>query len=273
MLIKWVLKILAVLLGLGLVFLLLMGNPQLEFEPDWLRQYRLTVEGEYISQLGHGLWHPHLLVSGVNNAEATLPLPGDKIISAPMIQLTRAITINASAKDIWPWLIQLGYGRGGWYAWSPLGRDMEYSSKITSAKKIEKEFQHLMIGNILLDGPGCNKHKGAWIVKMFYLNKALVLYSAREISTGKEFKINGPKPTKMYVECSWAFILEPIDKTSTRLVLRTRANIGPDQGSQFNRFLFIQGDTARQRSMLDGIKERAEQYSADKDPTAAIGLE
>jgi hypothetical protein len=104
---------------------------------------------------------------------------------------------------------------------------------------------------------------------MFYLDRALALYSAREISTGKEFKVNGPKPADMYFECSWVFILEPIDKTSTRLVLRTRANIGPDQWVQFIRFLFTPGDTAMQRSMLDGIKERVEQAGRDKEPKTA----
>ncbi|MBI5555222.1 MAG: hypothetical protein HY920_05155 [Elusimicrobia bacterium] len=270
---KWILKLLAVLLGLGLVFLLLMGNPQLEFEPVWLHQFRLTVGGEYIGQLGHGLWHPHLLVSGANNAEATLPLPGDKLISAPMIQLTRAITIESPAKDLWPWLMQMGYGRGGWYAWSPLGNDEGMGPKLVSVKKIMTEFQQLKVGDILLDSPGCNKHKGAWTVKMFYLNRALVLYSAREISAGREFEVNGPKPANMYFERSWAFILEPIDKTSTRLVLRTRANIGPEQWAQFIRFLFTPGDTARQRSMLDGIKERVEQFGADKESKAAVGQE
>lgn len=253
---KWILKLATVLLCLGLIFLLLMGNPQPEFEPAWLRQFRLTVKGEYLGQVGHGLWHPHLLVSGANNAEATLPLPGDKLISAPMIQLTRAVTIEAPAKDIWPWLIQMGYGRGGWYAWSPLGNDERIGPKLVSAKKIMTEFQQLTVGDILLDDPGCDKNKRAWIVKMFYLNRALVLYLAREISTGKE--------------CSWAFILEPIDATSTRLVLRTRANIGSDQSAQFSRFLFMSGDTAMQRSMLDGIKERVERSGTDKEPKTAV---
>lgn len=270
---KWILRLLIVILGLGLVFLLVMGNPQPEFEPAWLRLFRLTVGGEYIGQLGHGLWHPHLLVSGANNAESTLPLPGDKLIAAPMIQLTRAVTIEAPAKDIWPWLIQMGYGRGGWYAWSPLGNDEGIGPKLGSVKRIMTEFQQLKVGNILLDGPGCNKHKGAWTVKMFYLDRALVLYSAREISTGREFKISGPKPANMYIEGSWAFILEPIDKTSTRLVLRTRANIGPDQWAQFIRFLFTPGDTAMQRSMLDGIKERVEQFRTAIEPKAAVDQE
>lgn len=255
---KWILWLLAVPLILGLFFLLLMGNPQSEFEPDRLRLFRLTVNGEYLGHVGHGLWHPHLLVSGANTAESTLPLPGDKLILEPKIQMTRAITINAPAKDIWPWLLQMGYGRGGWYAWSPLSKDKEYGEKIASTKEILPELQHLKIGDVLLDGPGSNRKKGAWTVKMFYQDKALVLYSAREIYSGKEFDPAGPKPDAKYVVCSWAFLLEPIDTSSTRLVLRTRMDLGPAELSWVNIFILKLGDTARERSMLDGIKERVE---------------
>jgi hypothetical protein len=261
---RWILRLLAVPLGLGLIFILLMGNPQSEFEPEWLRQLRLTVTGEYLGHIGHGLWHPHLLVSGANNAEATLPLPGDKLVPAPRIQLTRAITIDAPAKDIWPWLIQMGFGRGGWYAWSPLSGDREYGTKIASVKKIKPEFQQLKIGDILLDGPGSNKKKGVWTVKMFYQDRALVLYSAREINTRKEFDPKGPKPAEAYVVCSWAFVLEPINKNSTRLVLRTRVDTGPDPSARFNHYFLMLGVTAMQRSMLDGIKERVEQVNKVK---------
>ncbi|MDD5132718.1 MAG: hypothetical protein PHH44_08670 [bacterium] len=245
---KWFFKLLALPLGLGLLFLLLMGNPQPEFEPDWLRQFRFSETGECLGQVGHGVWHPHLLSSGANNAEANLPLPGDKLVPAAKVQTTRAVTIEAPAKSIWPWLMQLGYERAGWYAWSPLSGDKEYGLKIESAKQIKPEYQQLKIGDILLSGPGSNKKKGAWTVKMFYQDRALVLYST----------IMGP------VAVSWAFILEPIDKNSTRLVMRTRSDIGPDQQDGFNQYLVTLGDTARQRSMLEGIKERVEQRSKAK---------
>lgn len=256
---KWLIKLLIVLLVLGLLFLLLMGNPQNDFEPEGLRQFRFTMAGEYLGQIGHGLWHPHLLVSGTNNAEATLPLPGDKLIPDPLVQLTRVITINASARDIWPWLLQMGYGRGGWYAWSPLDGDSEYGPKIASAKKIKTEYQQLSIGNVLLDGPGSNKKKGAWTVKMYYQDRALVLYSAREVETGLEFDPKGKMPTVDYIVCSWAFVLESVDKKTTRLILRTRADLGPERSLGIGQYFLMLGNSAMQRSMLDGIKERVEQ--------------
>ncbi len=262
---KWILGLLAIPLILGLVFLLLMGNPQSEFEPERLRQFRLTMTGEYLGYVGHGLWHPHLLVSGANNAEHTLPLPGDKLILNPKMQMTRAITIDAPAKDIWPWLLQMGYGRGGWYAWSPLGKDREYGEKITSADKILPEYQQLNIGHILLEGPDSDKRKGIWIVKMLYQDRALVLYSAREIYSGKEIDPKGPKPTVEYIVRSRAFLLEPIDARKTRLVLRTRIDTGPAPSFRLNNFILRLGDTARERSILDGIKERVE--LANKAPT------
>jgi proline iminopeptidase len=262
--IKWILKLSVIPLALGLLFLLLMGNPQPEFEPESLRQFRLTVTGEYLGQVGHGLWHPHLLVSGANKAEATLPLPGDKLVPEAVMQLTRVITIDASTRDIWPWLLQMGYERGGWYAWQPLSGDIEFGTKIASAKKIRPDLQQLKIGDILLDGPGSDKKRRAWTVKMYYQDRALVLYSARETKTGREFDPKGSKPAAGYIICSWAFVLEPINKNSTRLILRTRTAPGPDPSIGFGHYFLMLGDTAMQRSMLDGIKKRVEQVNKDK---------
>ncbi|HET9017587.1 MAG TPA: hypothetical protein VFN57_18445, partial [Thermomicrobiaceae bacterium] len=49
--------------------------------------------------------------------ERRRPLPGDALVPDPMGVITHAITINAPSEDVWPWLVQLGAGRAGWYAW------------------------------------------------------------------------------------------------------------------------------------------------------------
>jgi len=53
--------------------------------------------------------------TGVSDAEALGPLPGDDIISHPMVEWTRGITVRTTPPRVWPWLAQMGYGRGGWY--------------------------------------------------------------------------------------------------------------------------------------------------------------
>ena len=53
--------------------------------------------------------------TGVSDAEAFGSLPGDDIIPHPMVEWTRGVTVRTSAERVWPWLAQMGYGRGGWY--------------------------------------------------------------------------------------------------------------------------------------------------------------
>jgi hypothetical protein len=53
--------------------------------------------------------------TGVSDEEAYGSLPGDEVIAHPMLEWNRGITIAAPPEAIWPWLVQLGYGRAGWY--------------------------------------------------------------------------------------------------------------------------------------------------------------
>ncbi len=53
--------------------------------------------------------------TGVSDAEAYGSVPGDDIIPHPMVEWTRGVTVQTTAERVWPWLAQMGYGRGGWY--------------------------------------------------------------------------------------------------------------------------------------------------------------
>ena len=57
--------------------------------------------------------------TGVSDEEAYGPLPGDELIAHPMVEWTRGVTVRAAADRVWPWLVQMGYGRGGWYTPRP----------------------------------------------------------------------------------------------------------------------------------------------------------
>jgi hypothetical protein len=52
---------------------------------------------------------------GATDAEVYRPLPGDEVVPHPMLETTHAITIHAPRAAIWPWLVQMGYQRAGWY--------------------------------------------------------------------------------------------------------------------------------------------------------------
>jgi hypothetical protein len=104
---------------------------------------------------------------GATKEEAQIPLPGDDIVGTPLLEITRAITINAPAERIWRWLIQKGQGRAGFYSDSPwwdaavdfyyrvLSREqsrprVRYEKRDTG---IVPEWQDLRIGDAILDGP------------------------------------------------------------------------------------------------------------------------
>src|SRR5829696_7732519 len=53
---------------------------------------------------------------GATDAEIHKPLPGDEVVLHPMLETTHAMSIDAAAGEIWPWLVQMGYYRAGWYA-------------------------------------------------------------------------------------------------------------------------------------------------------------
>jgi hypothetical protein len=63
--------------------------------------------------------------TGVTDAEAYGTLPGDEVIAHPMVEWTRGVTVHAPPGRIWPWLVQMGYGRAGWYTPAWVDRSLE----------------------------------------------------------------------------------------------------------------------------------------------------
>ena len=66
-------------------------------------------------------------------------MPGDELLDQPSFQATRAISIRAPPEDVWPWLVQIGYGRAGFYAYDLL----DNLGHGRSAERIRPELQHL----------------------------------------------------------------------------------------------------------------------------------
>ena len=100
-------------------------------------------------------WRPRMLRWGATTEEAAEPLPGDERTPHPRVQSTRAITINAPPEQVWPWIVQMGMGRAGFYTheWveRPLGG---YYAEGHSARRIHPEFQDLKVGDLVDYGGG-----------------------------------------------------------------------------------------------------------------------
>ena len=216
----------------------------------FLRRIGLAAPVEYLAQYFHGLARPRLLRSAATPEEERRALPGDDLVLIPGWEATRAVTIEAPVVAVWPWVAQMGYGRGGWYGWFPLNR------KDTAATQIIPQFQQPRVGQVLLDGPDCDETAGAWAVQAVQPPTTLVLYSLRDPFSGRELD-PAVKPRR-YIDTSWAFHLDTAGPGATRLLTRTRVALAP-------RWLMVAakvmggGDTVMQNKLLEGIKARAEQ--------------
>jgi hypothetical protein len=142
--------------------------------------------------------------------------------------------------------------RGDFPWWRDPDRHRGASS---SAVSVHPEFQHLEVGDVLLDGPHCDDHMGAWRVRVLDSGHALVLSTSRTLLSGREVT-SLPRRTRAFFYCSWAFVLVPEDG-GTRLLVRSRVHMHP---AWLLRVVSVvrAGDTVMQRAMLTGIKRRVE---------------
>jgi len=199
-------------------------------------------------------------------------MTGDELIAHPMIETTHAITVQASASEIWPWLVQMGMDRGGWYSdpewwdglaervlWSFLANDEKTGYSIRdepSADRIIKKFQDSKAGDIVLDGPPGTAY---FTVAALEKNRVLALYSNSHIRYIVPHVLRDNPNVNIQGEFSWVFILDEIDTGATRLILRTRINYGPRLFRVLTRPFFWPIDFVLARKTLRGIKWRVEQ--------------
>ena len=213
--------------------------------------------GEYVVESVYGWFHPEWRASGASPEEESAPMVGDDLVAEPNWQATRATSIARPPAEVWPWLAQAGYGRGGWYGDLPWWKDPEGATgRSSSAAEILPEFQAVQHGDIMLDGPNCDARIGAWRVVHLDPPHELVLFSRRTLS-GREI-LPGAFPPWLYFTCNWAFVLRPEGEAGTRLIVRTRIDLHP---AWMVRVVAVirSGDTVMQRAMLAGIKRRVEQ--------------
>ena len=174
------------------------------------------------------------LTWGATTAETIARLPGDELLDEPDLQSTRAISIETPPAAVWPWLVQMGSGRGGAYTYDWV--ENLFGLGMHSADEILPQFQHLTVGDVLPLGPNGPGMRA----EVCEHERALVFRS-----------LDGA--------WVWAFHLRP-DEAGTRLISRNR--IATPHASSVtrlvNRLVMEPGSLIMERRMLLGIKERAE---------------
>ena len=90
---------------------------------------------------------------GTTNEDLTRVMAGDAVMTNPTHSATHAVTVDAPPEDVWPWLVQMGYRRGGLYSYDWLDRLFGYLDR-PSANRVLPEFQHLAVGDVIPLGRG-----------------------------------------------------------------------------------------------------------------------
>jgi hypothetical protein len=175
---------------------------------------------------------------GATAAEASRPIRGDELLEDADIVATRAITIDAPPA-VWPWLVQMGPGRGGAYTYDWI--ENLFGLNMHSVDRIVPEWQRLAVGDVLRSGPG-----GPGM-------RVEIIEPERILSTRSE-----------QGDWVWTFALLP-ENGSTRLLSRNRiAMKGGSAGQRLGMLVMEPGSLIMERKMLQGIKQRAERLSADR---------
>jgi hypothetical protein len=217
-----------------------------------MRHERLAHLGMSVAALYDTLARPRMLDWGATSDERRRSLPGDDIPAPVMTHHTRAVTIDAPPEAVWPWLVQIGDRRAGFYSYDWIEKylfpgTVHYVERTHSATRIHPELQHPAVGDRINTG-----------------------------SIGRTFAIGNPisvlEPNRVLVIGTWAFILEPRPGGRTRLLVRERDTgwfrlLAPRSSGLLRAVgAFIDyavGEPlhfAMVRKMMLGLKTRAERY-------------
>jgi hypothetical protein len=193
---------------------------------------------------------PRLMRWGATPIEAAAPLPGDGLVADARLQFTRAVTIRRPVSRVWPWLVQMGAGRGGLYSYDAFENAIGLG--IQSADRILPEFQQLKVGDII------PLHSDGGVpVRLLEWEAVLGLGGTMNYFTGAISPPGAPLPDKR-LDLSWTFILRPVDEGTTRLVSRTRYGYTSTAMGLALRVLLEPIQLLMERKMLLGIRDRAQ---------------
>ena len=190
-----------------------------------------------VGLMTYPLWRGWCLTWGAVGDEPTRTLPGDDLLENPDLLSTRAISIGAPADAVWPWLAQMGSGRGGVYTYDWI--ENLFGLRMHSVDVVLPQFQNIGVG----DAQQLGKNGPVLRVAVADPESALVVRS----DDGNWV---------------WAFCLVA-EGTGTRLISRNRiATPGAPWPSRvFNRYVMEPGSLVMERKMLLGIKKRAERLA------------
>lgn len=189
----------------------------------------LTVLMVFVIAFFFYIYRPWQLTWGATEEEVNRPMVGDDIVADPTFNATRAVTIHATPEEIWPWILQIGYKRAGFYSYDRLDND-----GIPSAERILPEYQGLQIG----DRIPMSASVDAEVIALEPNQHMLMVFPWETTAT-------------------WAWGLYPMDSEHTRLITRLHAR----HDRLPSRLLLDAFEIIMMRKCMLGIKRRAERLA------------
>lgn len=188
---------------------------------------------------------------GMSKKAANRPLPGDELVKHPKSQFTHAIQINAPAKYVWPWIAQMGQGRGGFYSYEAL--ENISGLNIYNADEVLPEYQDPKIGDDIPFGQG----QGFPLV-ICEPGQAMAIENWFDLDANAVFDPKMASP-EHYLHLTWLWYVEDINEHHSRFISRNRVTYSSSWKANFM-FGFVMEPMvfAMDRKMCYGIKKRAE---------------
>lgn len=179
--------------------------------------------------------------------ETERSIPGDELLPDAQGDVTQDVIIEAPAANIWPWLVQMGCRRGGFYA-----IDVLDNGGRPSAREVHRDLQTLRVGEVI---PATPDGVDGFEVLEIHPERALVLGGLFDVSAQRQLPFRSPRPNQ-YWHVTWAFALEPLGPTTTRLTARARAGFSPSESLHVAWIRPVHA--MMQRSQLRHLAQRAE---------------
>ena len=185
------------------------------------------------------LMRPVYVRWGTTASERNMTLPGDELAPDARYRVDHGVTIRAPADSVWPWLVQLGQDRGGFYSHDWLER--LFGDDVHNANRIHPEWQTLRAGDRIRAAQG----DYLWGLGDFS-------WKVLDVQRGRALVLDG-----------WgAFVLAPVNDSTTRFLIRTRGDGQPSLAGvvlgPVSVFVFEPAHFIMQRAMMFGIRDRAE---------------
>lgn len=201
---------------------------------------------------------------GSTAAERRAPMPGDRLVDRPQVIATHAATIHAPLDRVWPWLVQVGWHRGGWY--TPRWVDaLLFPANRPSAQEIMAEYQALAVGDFIPDG--APETECGFVVREVEHGERLLLESRSHLPLA--WRRRG----LAHLHWTWSFRLSPVDDgRATRLVFRWRARTAPWWLTVGAHLVIVPADFVMSRGMLRGLSRRATSTHAPGTTDAATAV-